>query len=446
MAGIRNSQKLVAGVGEVIYTVPAGKSATVSVQTIGANGFILAAQQTPISNNPLINTFAANTATVSISDRSNSTYMRYVTRSIAFNTTSGSLQTNAIVYTLGENGMTATTLNSNIYNHPVLDYRIGMNLLTNGVVGNDVIYGSTRLLQWNTNQNYKDLVSITRYTSYTNYANAGTSDAMGYSGVGAIYYAGWGSSFTYQGQYSRTAFVNASGTGTVVDVTTTDSSSGNSNGLRSYCINNGYSVGFNTPQVMINYQGSVGVMCGLYKTGAAPVIASGRTYTTIMSSGNSQYWSFRTLTGPANGTCPLWVRLFNNFYYVGMSDGTMWKWDATTSDQWAGDGTTGSTTVTQVTVPADVNFNVLPIVVSATEMHFAGTTSKFPKVMSTSDTFSDYSNTTYPSELAFATATVPNPKLVLNMGRLLTPTQLLTTQTYIKHLQIMQFWMLIAIS
>lgn len=416
MAGIRNSQKLVAGVGEVLYTVPAGKSATVSVQALGASGFILAAQQTAISVNPLISTIAANTANVSAI--SGSTYWTNTGQANAFNTTYGATTpTGMNVITLDANGFTTTAVNTQIYSEIHVDYRVN---LPNVLIAYDSYGGGVRGIQFNlSTYPAPNLYTRSLFTGYSaagaSYTKGtGCSDTVSYLSIGATTVGSFGYSMDGGGYYTVTWGYTTSGTGSITNVTTTDQS-GNTNALPGLYNTPGYTLGNNTFSAAYNVSGNTGLFIGGYKTGAAPAIFTIRSATAAWNQANN--WSRYYLTGPANGTCPLWIRLFGSNYYIGMSDGTLWKVPTTPTDVFPSSGQTGTVTCTQVTLPAGISINRRPVVVSATAMHFGSATSPgFPFIMNTSDVFTTYPNATYPAELSFASATIANPKLILKYG------------------------------
>lgn len=417
MAGFRNSQKLVAGIGEVLYTVPTGKSATVSVQALNASGFILAAQQSAISVNPLITTLSANTANVSAI--SGSTYWTNTGQANAFNTTYGSnTATGMNVITLDANGFTTTAVNSGqIYNEIHVDYRVS---LPSVLVAYDSYGGGVRGIQFNLST-YPAPNLYTR-SNFTGFSAAGSSytkgtgcsDTITYLAIGAVSVGSFTYSMDSGGYYSVTYSYNTSGSASPTNVTTTDFS-GNTNALPGLYNTPGYTFGNNTFSAAYNASGNTGLFLGGYKSGAAPAIFTIRSATSAWNQAN--YWSRYYLTGPANGTCPLWIRLFGSNYYIGMSDGTLWKVPTTPTDVFPSSGQTGTVTCTQVTLPAGVSINRRPVVVSATAMHFGSTTSPgFPFVMNTSDVFTAYPNATYPAELSFASSTIANPKVILKYG------------------------------
>ena len=410
---IRTATKLTAGVGATVYTVPAGKSATVSVQVQNPNGFILAAQQTAISANPLISTVNANTINASAIPTFSSTtyYVKNSTRTVAFSATNGSLVQNGALYTFSTTGsVTATTFNLNIYAPPPLDYRIGASFLW--VFANDTNYGGVRVLQMTSNV-------ITNYTvNPTSTATARTA-SFDYYSVGAVVYSDAAIGFRSDGAYSRSnAFGTPSTSSGMNSGSTTDPVSGGTNNMYSFMQANSYTIGFQAMDAVIRDAGNgIGLFVGLYKTGGAPAIITHSNWSNLVANGVVQDYNPWVLSGPANGTCPMWVRFFNGAYYFGMSDNTLWK-TTTAIYQYAGTGSStsrGTVTCTQITVPADVNITTRPYVASATQMMF-GTTGTFPKVLTTSDTFVDYPNATYPTELSFASATVPNPKIITKNG------------------------------
>lgn len=417
MAGFRNSQKLVAGVAEVLYTVPAGKSATVSVQALNANGFILAAQQNAISVNPLISTVGTNTA--NISAVLGTTYWTGAGQPNAFNTSNGSnTATGMNIYTLGANGFTVAAVNSaNIYSEIHLDYRVP---LRPEILAYDSYFGGVRAIQFDTST-YPLPTLYTRSsftgataasaTSYTK--GTGCSSILNYLGKGAVSHNGFVIGMD-NGYYSVAYGYNGSGSGAVIDVTSSDAS-GNTNVLDSLRNGAGYTFGNNTFSLCYNASTNIGLFIGGYKSADLPAIFTIRTSTSAFNAANT--WCRFYLSGPANGTCPLWLRYFGVNWYVGMSDGTVWKWANATRDPFPGSSTTATITCTQVTLPAGISINRRPVVVSATEMHFGSATSPgFPFVMNTSDVFTAYPNATYPTELSFASATVANPKLILKYG------------------------------
>lgn len=417
---IRTATKLTAGVGATVYTVPAGKSATVSVQVQNPTGFILAAQQTAISANPLVNTFSSNTANVTTVLSSN--YWTSQGQTNAFNTTNGANTPSSMrVVTFSQNGATITNVSTNIFGEITLDYRIN---LPSTIVATDGVNGSFRGMQFNTaTYPLPTLYTYPQFTyssgySPTQYAQAtGASSPLGYANIGAVAASGYAVTFSNNGYHSYTSSYNSSGNGTVYNVASVDPN-GNTNILYDYLNNNGYLIGNNTPAIVYGASGNIGVFLGCYKTGAAPIIYTvwNTSYLDTFSSGGGQWWRRNTLSGPANGTCPLWMRFFGSNYYVGMSDGTMWKFASSTNPFSASANTSQTITCTQVTVAAGVDINRRPTVVSATEMHFGMTSGKFPMVMNTSEVFSAYPNATYPAELAFASTTVPNPKIISKYG------------------------------
>lgn len=417
---IRIATKLTAGIGATVYTVPSGKSATVSVQVQNPTGFILAAQQTAISANPLITTVASNTANVTTILSSN--YWTTQGQTNAFNTSSGANSPSSMrIVTFGQNGATITNVSSNIYSDITLDYRIN---LPSTIIATDSINGSFRGMQFNTGTYpLPTLYTYPQYTyssgySTTQYAQAtGASGPLAYANVGGVTASGYSMTFTNNGFYSYATGYNTSGSGTTYNVSGSDPL-GNSNELYNYLNANNYYIGNNTPAIVYGLSGNNGVFLGCYKTGAAPIIFTvwNPSYADPYGNGNSLYWRRNTLSGPANGTCPLWMRQFGSNYYVGMSDGTMWKWATSTNPFSTGQGGATTITCTQVTLPAGIDINRRPTVVSATEMHFGTTSGKFPLIMNTSEVFSAYPNATYPAELAFASTTIPNPKVIVKYG------------------------------
>lgn len=417
---IRTATKLTAGIGATVYTVPAGKSATVSVQVQNPTGFILAAQQTAISANPLVNTFSSNTANVTTVLSSN--YWTSQGQTNAFNTSSGSFSPSSMrIITFSQNGATITNVSTTIHSEITLDYRIN---LPSTIVATDGVNGSVRGMQFNTaTYPLPTLYTYPNFTyssgwSPTQYAQAtGASQGLAYTNVGSVTGSGYSMSFSNGGFYSYASSYNSSGTGTVSNVAGSDPN-GNSNELYNYLSGNGYAVGNNTPAIVYGASANNGVFLGCYKTGAAPIIYTlwNTTYGDPFNSGGAHFWRRNTLSGPANGTCPLWMRFFGSNYYVGMSDGTMWKFASSTNPFSTSSNTSQTITCTQVTVAAGVDINRRPTVVSATEMHFGMTSGKFPMIMNTSEVFSAYPNATYPAELAFASTTVPNPKIISKYG------------------------------
>jgi hypothetical protein len=423
MAGFRNSQKLVAGIGEVLYTVPAGKSATVSVQALGASGFILAAQQSAISVNPLIPIFSTNNANVSVIAQggglASGTYYTNTGQANAFNTSSGNFTATGMnVITLGANGLTTAPVATAIASEIHLDYRVA---LTTRFLAYDSYLGGYRGIVFNpstyplpalyTRSTFSGSASATP-PSYTQ--GTGCSTTFTYFNMGAAQDASFVFGLDSSGYISVSTSYNSSGSSAITDITTTDAAS-NTNNLPVLKNANTYTFGNNTFSIVYNASGNLGLFVGGWKTGAAPAIF------TIRVSGSAwnaaQNWARFYLTGPANGTCPLWVRYFGVNYYIGMSDGTLWKVPASPTDIFPSGTASSTIAVTQVTLPAGISIDRRPVVVSATAMHFGKSGAiNFPFVMSTSDVFTEIPNAIYPAELSFASATIPNPKLILKYG------------------------------
>lgn len=434
MAGIRNSQKLVAGIGEVLYTVPAGKSATLSVQALGASGFILAAQQTAISPNSLLPVFSANTVNISVILTSGTLYTN-TGQANAFNTTSGSNTSSGMrLITIGQSGLTETAVNSTIRTEITLDYRLA---LPNKFLTSDSMLGGIRAIAFNTSTYpvpnlytrgvFTGLASTTS-PAYT--VGTGGSASFTYYNIGSATDSAWVVGMQNTGEYTIATSFSATGTSGVNNVLITDPV-GNNNNLKTLRDALSYDLGNNTFSTVYSASGNASLFVGGFKTGAAPALFTIRTF--YDTYGGAQNWARFILTGPANGTCPLWVRYFGVNYYIGMSDGTLWKIPSATTDIFPAATASSTITVTQVTLPAGISIDRRPVVVSATEMHFGrSAATSFPFVMSTSDVFTEYPDATYPAELSFASAIVPNPRFIFKYGTTVNDYTIATTTNVYK--------------
>lgn len=355
MSAIRISNKLVQYESTLLYTVPAGKFASLSVSFVKPAKTTLFVQTSTLSATALSSntTYTPYHPDMGVSTvLGNSVNYKFKATATAWADSSVAGTNIGFRYAIGSQdpSSTFTELKHTIYTTksiPTLDYQADP-LKTNGIYYHD---GSTHRFARHTSL-------ISTYGSLP-YTSTGYSVAGSYATCGGAIYGNSAISVDtsgYSSYWYNNLFTYSAGQSASANYTSEPST----NSCYDIASGNGRSILPGSMQVKID-DGTPYFWCSSWAAGNTPYMA--RIAVSNIDSGNYSSWAAKatTFTGSVNGEKLFWCRKSNGYYYVGSS----------TNSIYISASNSFSATYAKIAAPnADVDIATPPIRISFTQLIF----------------------------------------------------------------------------